>query len=147
MIIGIVLLLYTSTPTLSTRQFNPSSIMHTKLLLTGTALAALSTIPSCPAPMAGAIVSGVIGAVAAPLAGGIVAVGLGAGGVFDVPQCCARKFTRSSKRTEPIEIATRQSEDWPPGVSEESIEQCRVTNEGRQVTLTRTGEYCMLLSN
>ncbi|KAI4619115.1 uncharacterized protein J4E87_007702 [Alternaria ethzedia] len=93
--------------------------------------------------MAGAIVSGVIGAVAAPLAGGIVAVGLGAGGVFDVPQCCARKFARSSKRTEPIEIATRQSEDWPPGVSEESIEQCRVTNEGRQVTLTRTGEYSM----
>jgi hypothetical protein len=121
--------------------------MHTKLLLTGTALAALSMIPSCPAPMLPALISSVIGGIVAPLAGGVVAIGLGVGGVFDVPQCC--KAAKSVSQLQRIKMAARQltarqSEDWPPGVSEESIEQCRVTNVGRQVTLTRTGEYCML---
>jgi hypothetical protein len=120
--------------------------MHTKTLFAGTALAALSMIPSCPAPMVPAIIDGIIAGIAAPLAGGIIAVGLEASGQFKVPQCCA-KTPHFVGRLERVKVATRQlaarQEDWPPGVSDESIEQCRVTNVNRQVTLTRTGEYCM----
>ena len=114
--------------------------MHTKTLLAGTALTALSMIPSCPAPMAPAIISAVIGGVVAPLAGGVIAVGLGAGGVFSVPQCCKKRDVEG--RLQHSRLAARQ--EIPPGVSDEVIEQCRMTNVNRQVTLTRTGEYCML---
>ena len=102
--------------------------MHTKSILGGAALAALSMIPSCPAPpVAGLIITGI----AAPLAGNLIYIGLNDNTKREAPH-----------REGFVKLASRQS--WP-GVSDESIQQCKDANNGRQVTVTETSANCTCL--
>ena len=96
--------------------------MQTKALLAGAALAAFYAISTCPAPM---VAWPIITGIAAPLAGNLLAIGL--------------QPVWPSKRDGMQNLVVR--EQWP-GVSDEAIEQCRVSNEGREVTAKETGPRC-----
>ena len=96
--------------------------MQTKFLLSGVALAALSMIPSCPAPPIAALL---ITGLAAPLAGNLLYIGL---------------KQNVHKRSEFVQVARRQS--WP-GVSDYAIQQCKDSNNGKtDVTVTQTADTC-----
>ncbi|GIC91977.1 uncharacterized protein Aud_008432 [Aspergillus udagawae] len=106
--------------------------MHAKTLAAGLAVAAISLIPSCPAPpVAGLVITGL----AAPLAGNLIYIGLKSGGVG------GRK--RGAEAT--IEgLEKRQS--WP-GVPDYNIQMCKNANVGRTVTVRETSVNSLRVEN
>lgn len=81
-------------------------------------MVALSMIPSCPAPV-GLIITGLV----APLAGNLLYIGLNDNVKRDVSGM--RKVARV---------------DGYPGVSQQSYDQCKNSNNGAKVTVTQTAD-------
>lgn len=94
--------------------------MHNAAILSGTAMVALSMIPSCPAPI-GLIVTGL----AAPLAGGLTYIGINSNVNYKRDVGGMRKVARVNGY---------------PGVSQKSYDQCKNSNNGAKVTVTQTAE-------
>lgn len=92
--------------------------MHNAAILGGAAMVALSMIPSCPAPI-GLIVTGL----AAPVAGGLTYIGINSNVKRDVGGM--RKVARVNGY---------------PGVSQQSYDQCKNSNNGAKITVTQTAE-------
>ncbi|KAJ5950780.1 uncharacterized protein N7479_009193 [Penicillium vulpinum] len=92
--------------------------MHNIAILGGATMVALSMVPSCPAPI-GLIITGL----AAPLAGGLAYIGLESNIKRDI------NGMRIVPRVEGY-----------PGVSQQSYDQCRDSNNGAKVTVTQTAE-------
>ncbi|KGO77809.1 hypothetical protein PITC_061160 [Penicillium italicum] len=92
--------------------------MHNAAVLGGAAMVALSMVPSCPAPVA-MIITGLV----APLVGNLIYIGLESNAKRDV----------SGMRVVP-------RVDGYPGVSQESYDQCKNSNNGAKVTITQTAE-------
>lgn len=103
--------------------------MHTKSIIAGLSLGALSLLPSCPAPpVAGLVITGL----AAPLAGNLLYIGLN-----------GNVKRSASADVESESLAKRQS--WP-GVPDYNIQMCHDANVGRTVTVTQTSTTCKSLS-
>lgn len=96
--------------------------MHTKPIIAGLSIAALSFLPSCPAPPVAALV---LTGLALPLAGNLAYIGL------------KGNVKRADVDGEPL--AKRQS--WP-GVPDYNIQMCHDANVGRAVTVTQTSTSC-----
>lgn len=94
--------------------------MYNAAILGGAAMAALSMIPSCPAPI-GLIVTGL----AAPLAGGLTYIGINSNVNYKRDVGGMRKVARVNGY---------------PGVSQQSYDQCKDSNNGAKVTVTQTAE-------
>ena len=97
--------------------------MQTKVVLGSAALTAFSMIPFCPAPpVAGLVITGL----AAPLAGNLLYIGL----------------NDNVKRQDPGFVQMTRRQSWP-GVSDESVQQCKDSNKGKKdVKVTQTEETC-----
>lgn len=81
-------------------------------------MVALSMIPSCPAPV-GLIITGI----AAPLAGGLTFIGI-----------------KSNVKREASGMRVVPRVNGYPGVSQESYDQCKNSNNGAKVTVTQTAD-------
>ncbi|GIK02890.1 hypothetical protein Aspvir_006953 [Aspergillus viridinutans] len=104
--------------------------MHAKTLAAGLAVAALSLIPSCPAPPAvGAIITGIVG----PLVGNIIYIGLNTGGVGE-------------RDVETFIDGLEKRQSWP-GVPDQNIKQCHDANVGRTVTVRETSANSLRVEN
>ncbi|KAF7168431.1 hypothetical protein CNMCM5623_001484 [Aspergillus felis] len=104
--------------------------MHAKTLAAGLAVAALSLIPSCPAPpLAGMIIVNL----AAPLAGNLIYIGLKSGGV-------------GSRKRDAEAEALEKRQSWP-GVPDYNIKMCHDANVGRTVTVRETSDNSLRVEN
>ncbi|KAB8198910.1 hypothetical protein BDV34DRAFT_218508 [Aspergillus parasiticus] len=101
--------------------------MHTKSIIAGISVAALSLLPSCPAPPVAALV---ITGLAAPLAGNLLYIGLNG----------------NVKRAEINGEALFKRQSWP-GVPDYNIQMCHDANVGRTVTVTQTSTSSMRIEN
>ncbi|RAQ55119.1 hypothetical protein AFGD_009887 [Aspergillus flavus] len=101
--------------------------MHTKSIIAGISVAALSFLPSCPAPPVAALV---ITGLAAPLAGNLLYIGLNG----------------NVKRAEINGEALSKRQSWP-GVPDYNIQMCHDANVGRTVTVTQTSTSSMRIEN
>ncbi|KAE8416390.1 hypothetical protein BDV36DRAFT_297085 [Aspergillus pseudocaelatus] len=101
--------------------------MHTKSIIAGISVAALSLLPSCPAPPVTALV---ITGLAAPLAGNLLYIGLNG----------------NVKRAEFNGEALIKRQSWP-GVPDYNIQMCHDANVGRTVTVTQTSTSSMRIEN
>ncbi|GAT26316.1 hypothetical protein ASPFODRAFT_187257 [Aspergillus luchuensis CBS 106.47] len=101
--------------------------MHTKSIITGISVAALSLIPSCPAPPVAALI---ITGLAAPLAGNLLYIGLNG----------------NVKRADINGETLSKRQSWP-GVPDYNIQMCHDANIGRTVTVTQTSTSSMRIEN
>ncbi|XRM48113.1 hypothetical protein ABZX51_011053 [Aspergillus tubingensis] len=92
--------------------------MHNKFIVAGISVAAISSLPSCPAPP---IASLIITGLAAPLAGNLLMIGL----------------KGNVKRAEINGEALFKRQSWP-GVPDYNIQMCHDANIDRSVTVTQT---------
>lgn len=106
--------------------------MHAKVVLAGAALAAISMIPSCPAPVVGGLIAGAFGA---ELAGNLLYIGLN-------DNLKRSPVDGSVKARSAIGYKSRRALGYP-GVSEEAVQQCKDSNSGKtDVKVTQTEENC-----
>ncbi|KAJ5426166.1 hypothetical protein N7465_001236 [Penicillium sp. CMV-2018d] len=101
--------------------------MHTKSIIAGLSVVALSLLPSCPAPPVAALV---LTGLALPLAGHLVFIG-----VHD-----------NVKRDEGDGEVLVKRQSWP-GVPDYNIKMCHDANIGRAVTVTQTSPSSMRIEN
>jgi hypothetical protein len=110
--------------------------MHAKVVLAGAALAAVSMIPSCPAPVVGGLIAGAFGA---ELAGNLLYIGLN-------DNLKRSPVDGSVKARSAIGYKSRRALGYP-GVSDESVQQCKDSNSGKtDVKVTQTEENCKFSS-
>lgn len=106
--------------------------MHAKVVLAGAALTAVSMIPSCPAPIVGGLIAGAFGA---ELAGNLIYIGLN-------DNLKRSPVDSSVKARIAIGYKSRRALDYP-GVSDESVQQCKDSNSGKtDVKVTQTEAHC-----
>ncbi|KAJ5230875.1 hypothetical protein N7489_011583 [Penicillium chrysogenum] len=111
--------------------------MHAKVVLAGAALTAVSMIPSCPAPIVGGLIAGAFGA---ELAGNLIYIGLN-------DNLKRSPVDSSVKARSAIGYKSRRALGYP-GVSDESVQQCKDSNSGKtDVKVTQTEAHSYRIDN
>jgi hypothetical protein len=114
--------------------------MHAKVVLAGAALTAVSMIPSCPAPIVGGLIAGAFGA---ELAGNLIYIGLNDNlKRSPVDSSVKARSAIGYKSRRALGYKSRRALGYP-GVSDESVQQCKDSNSGKtDVKVTQTEAHC-----